>query len=253
MTLPVKKIVAMGGGEVRELETLAIDREIIRLSEKEHPRLLFIPTASSDNEDYWGVIRNNFGSELGCETDVLWLIREKPSMGEIERKILTADLIYVGGGNTLKMMNLWRRLGVDQMLKTAWERGIVLCGMSAGSICWFDSGHSDSRSFRNSENWKYIRVSGLGFIQGIHCPHYDGHTLDLPRREHFSQMMQKTTQMGIAIDNNCAIIFMDDQYKVINSKDKASAWRVFKQNGKVVTRQIAQNDQFSPVTELYER
>jgi dipeptidase E len=95
-----KAIVAIGGGNIRTRGTAAIDREIIRLSHKENPKLLFIPTASSNAEPYWQHIQEYFGGFVKCETDVLFLIREKPSREQIQRKIASADVIYVGGGNT---------------------------------------------------------------------------------------------------------------------------------------------------------
>lgn len=253
MTKQVKKIVAIGGGEIRNSETLAIDKEIIRLTQKKRPKLLFIPTASSDSEGYFKGVDSYFGEKLGCKTDVLYLLKETPSPKEIKDKILDSDIIYVGGGNTLKMMRLWRRLGVDKILKTAWQKGIVLCGLSAGSICWFDSGHSDSMSFYNPKKWKYINVSGLGFIKGIHCPHYDNETLGVPRKTHFSNMIQKIGGMGIAIDENCAIEFLDDKYRVITSKKSAKAFRVYKKDGKVISKKIEQKDQLMPIATLYER
>lgn len=138
----------------------------------------------------------------------------------------------------MKMMKLWRLLGIDEMLKMAWQKGIVLCGISAGSICWFDSGHSDSMSFYNSKKWKYINVRGLGFIKGIHCPHYNSETLGVSRKNDFKKMIAKTGGMGIAIDNNCAIVFKGDKYRVISSKKYANAYKVFKKRGKIISRRI---------------
>ena len=93
--------------------------------------------------------------------------------GKKNPKILfSSDIIYVGGGNTLKMMTIWRKLGVDVLLKQALEKNIVLCGLSAGSICWFNNGNSDSRKFISNSD-KLIKVTGLGFINATHCPHYD--------------------------------------------------------------------------------
>jgi dipeptidase E len=168
-----KAIVAIGGGEIRTRGTAAIDREIIRLSCKKHPKLLFLPTASSDSQRYWEHIQKYFGDFLKCKTDVLYLLKERPSKEQIRLKISSADVIYVGGGNTLFMMRVWRRLGVDRLLRTAYENGTVLSGISAGAICWFDSGHSDSMSFYNPRKWKYINVRGLGLVQGMFCPHYN--------------------------------------------------------------------------------
>src|SRR5579862_3576329 len=167
-----KTIVAIGGGKIGTSARLPIDREIVRLSNKKNPKLLFIPTASSDSELYWKQIRKHFGDFLKCETDVLFLMKEKASREQLRRKISWADIIYVGGGNTLQMMRIWRRLGVDKLLLAAYKKGTVLAGVSAGSICWFDSGHSDSMSFYDPHKWKYVNVKGLGLIQGIHCPHY---------------------------------------------------------------------------------
>jgi len=174
-----RAIVAIGGGEIRTRGTAPIDREIIRLTRKKHPKLLFIPTASSDSERYWKHVQEYFGGFLKCKTDVLFLITEQISPNEIGRKIRWADIIYAGGGNTLQMMRVWRRVGVDKLLKSAYEKGTVLSGISAGAICWFDSGHSDSMSFTNPKNWKYINVKGLGLIRGIHCPHYNSRTRGL--------------------------------------------------------------------------
>lgn len=212
-----KTIVAIGGGDIRTRGTAAIDREIIRLSGKKHPKLLFIPTASSDSERYWKHVQKYFGEFLKCKTDVLFLVNEPPSRDQIRRKILWADIVYVGGGNTLLMMRVWRRLGVDQLLKTAYDKGTVLSGISAGAICWFDSGHSDSMSFYNPQEWEYINVKGLGLVKGIHCPHYNGMTRRVPRRRAFREMIQKTGGIGIAIENNCAIAFIGG--KILQSSE----------------------------------
>jgi dipeptidase E len=249
-----RAIVAIGGGEIRTRGTAAIDREIIRLSNKKNPKLLFIPTASSDSERYWKHVQEYFGEFLKCKTDVLFLIREQPSKEQIRRKILGADIIYVGGGNTLLMMRVWRRLGVDKLLMSAYENGTVLSGISAGSICWFDSGHSDSMSFYNPRKWKYINVRGLGLIRGIHCPHYNGMTRGVPRRKHFRDMIRKTGGTGIAIENNCAIEFIDGRlYRVISSKSYSRAYRLYKKGREVVAEQILQEKQLAPVECLSHR
>jgi dipeptidase E len=249
-----KAIVAIGGGNIRTRGTAPIDREIIRLSGKKNPRLLFIPTASSDSEEYWKNVQEYFGGFLKCKTDVLFLIEEQPSKESIERKILSADIIYVGGGNTLQMMRIWRRLGVDTLLRRAYEKGTVLSGVSAGAICWFDSGHSDSMSFFNPRKWEYIKVRGLGLVNGILCPHYNSMTLGVPRRRHFRDMIQKTGGMGIAIENNCAIEFIDGRYyRVIRSKGSARAYKVYKSRGEVTAEQIRQEKELVPVESLARR
>jgi|SRR5580704_399870 dipeptidase E len=249
-----RAIVAIGGGEIRTRGTATIDREIIRLSNKKNPKLLFIPTASSDSERYWRHIHDYFGKFLKCETDALFLIKDRPSKQQIRRKILSADIIYVGGGNTLQMMRLWRRLGVDRLLISAYENGTVLSGISAGSICWFDSGHSDSMSFYNPRKWTYINVKGLGIIAGTHCPHYNSMTRGVPRRKDFRDMIRNTGGFGIAIENNCAIEFTDGRfYRVISSKSYARAYRVYKSDGEVIAEHIHQKKQLAPIEFLYDQ
>jgi dipeptidase E len=249
-----KAIVAIGGGEIRTRGTADIDREIIRLSNKEHPRVLFVPTASSDSERYWKHFSDYYGKFLKCKADVLLLVNEPPSAQQIERKILSADIVYVGGGNTLFMMRLWRRLGVDRILKAAYEDGIVLTGISAGAICWFDSGHSDSMSFYDPRNWKYINVHGLGLINGVHCPHYNSRTRGVARRKAFREMIQRIGGTGIALENNCAIEFIDGRfYRVITSKSYSRAYRVYRSGGDVVAEQIPKDEQLKPVESLYRR
>ncbi len=249
----MKKIIAIGGGEIAKKETLLIDKEIIRLSGKKHPTLLFIPTASSDAQDYWQWVQKYFGKQLGCKTEVLWLLKEHPSKQHIEKKMLSADIIYVGGGNTLKMMRRWRSLGIDKMLYHAWQKGIVLTGISAGSICWFESGHSDSMSFYNEKKWQYINVNGLGFIKGIHCPHYDSETLGVKRKKNFEAMIKKIGGFGIALDDGCALECIDDTYRILTSKKNAQGYKVYKKNGKVVSEVIEIKKELRPLTELYKR
>ena len=150
------------------------------------------------------------------------------------------------------MMRVWRRLGVDDVLRNAYARGIVLAGISAGSICWFDSGHSDSMSFYNPKNWEYINVRGLGLIRGINCPHYNSSTGGVPRRRSFQEMIGKIGGVGIAIENNCAIEFIDGRFRVIRSKPNARGYRVRRNRGVVKAEQIRTEDGLTPLEALYE-
>ncbi|MEK9159351.1 MAG: peptidase E [Patescibacteria group bacterium] len=210
-------IVAIGGykrGRTKDTAfdtPLKIDRQIVELTGKQKPKALFIPTASSDDAGYVRAIHEVYGEKLGCTMDVLRLIAEKPTHAEIAAKIRWAELIYVGGGNTLMMMNLWRRLGVDKLLKEAYERGAVCCGVSAGSICWFEYGVSDSRQFKNKSSHEYIRVKGLGILKGMHCPHYD----PVPSKENWrlkgAEKLLKKFPKGkfIPIRDGEAVVFRD--------------------------------------------
>ena len=247
------KIVAIGGGDMSSLETLEIDREIISLAGRPRPKALFIPTANSDSVEGWHDFKSVYGRRLGCETDVLYLLDVRPTAGELEKTILSSDLVYVGGGNTLKMMRRWRRLGVDRVLRSAYDRGIVLCGVSAGAICWFAYGHSDSMSFYSPDRWSYIRVKGMGLVNAFACPHYDSETAGVKREQDFHDMVKKQGGMGIAIDNNCAIEFIDEGYRVVTSRPDAGAYRVYRRGGQTVTEIVEQRQDMTPTSELLRR
>ena len=247
------KIVAIGGGDLSTLATEPIDRTIIELSGKSKPHALFIPTASSDSEEYWDAFDRAYRQAYGCTSDVLYLLGDPPAPEEIAGKINRADIVYVGGGNTLKMMRRWRRLGVDALLRDAYTKGAVLCGVSAGAICWFESGHSDSMSFYSPEDWDYIAVTGMGLLKGLACPHYNGETAGILRRRSFHDMVKKKRSAGIAIDNDCAIAVVDDGYKILPAVPEASAYTVFVKDGEIVERRIIRSEEFLPVSNLYQR
>jgi len=246
----MQKIIAIGGGEIGRpgfpVETTSIDKEIILLSGKKKPKLLFIPTASSDSESYFEVVKKHFNKRLGCEVDILYLLKNKQSKKEIERKILSSDIIYVGGGNTLKMMKIWRKLGIDKMLLKARNKGIVLSGISAGAICWFSFGLSDSLLFSN-KNAPMIKVRGLGFIKFLFCPHYD---FEKQREPELKKIMKKTSGMAIAVENCCAIEIIDNNYRIISSKKTAKAYKIYWKNKKYFKEEIQKKKDFTPIKEL---
>jgi len=232
------KIIAIWGGEIREKTTLDIDKEIIRFSGKKNPKILFIPTASSDSEWYFSSIKQNFES-IWWIVDVLYLIKENLSIKEISEKILSSDIIYVGGGNTLKMMTLWRKLWVDKILDQALEKDIVLCGLSAGSMCWFTYGQSDSRKLIHHD--QFIKVTWLGYISALHCPHYNS---EIYRDKDLKRMMRKTTWVAIALEDNCAIQIQNDTYRIITSNENAKAYRIYWKEGKYYKEQIQKTQEF---------
>ena len=245
----MKKIVAMGGGEIGRpgfpVETTQIDKEIMNLTGKKNPRLLFIPTASADSKSYFETVKKHFG-KLGCKTDVLYLINKDLNKKEIEKKIFGSDIIYVGGGNTLKMMKVWKKTGVDKMLKQAYGKGIVLSGLSAGSICWFKYGSSDSRKSINPKA-DLIKVSGLGLINALHCPHYD---FEKDRKPDLKKMTKKTPCVAIAIDNCCAIEVIDDKFRIISSKLSANAYKVYWKANKYYEEVIKKEKELKPLKDL---
>lgn len=241
-------IVAIGGGEMRKLKTFAIDEYIVKITDKQNPRTLFIPTASYEAQGYIDLFNEIYGQKLGCIVDTLLLLNEKLTDAEIKEKILSADIIYVGGGDTVKMMETWKKFRVDEYLKQAYEKGIILSGLSAGSICWFKYGHSDSNSFRNNEGWwDYTRVDGLELINAVHCPHYnqDG-------REGFDEMMLVQDEVGIALEDNCAVVIKDNNFKILKSDEKANAYKIFNIEGKVY-KELIENYEFVSIDKLLDK
>lgn len=240
------KIVAVGGGEMKLGETMEIDREIVRLTGKQYPRLLFLPTACGDAESYYHAVEHHFGNQLGCQTDVLYLIQDKPTLREIEKKILEADAVYVGGGNTARMMRVWRKTGTDAVLRHAYRKGVVLSGISAGAICWFRWGSSDSRKERNPEAG-LIKVTGLDLVHATFCPHYD---VEADRKPHMKALMLKTPGVAIAVDNCCAIEIRDDSYRVISTRPNAHAYRLVYTRKRCVEEQMEEAVMFKPLSHL---
>ena len=245
------RIVAIGGGELKDLETAAIDRRIVELTGRDRPAALFVPTASGDDAGYQETFQRIYGGHFGCRTRALELLRNPPAFEETSAMVLESDLIYVGGGNTLRMMRTWRRLGLDAILAQAASRGVVLSGLSAGAICWFRYGHSDSRSFSStsSQKWDYIWVAGLGLVDALFCPHYHKEGREAP----LSGMIGKRGGIGIACDNNAAIEIVGERYRIVTSQAGAKAYRILKIGGRVVAEDLTPDGDYKPLTTLLRR
>ncbi len=243
----MQKIVAIGGGGLVLRETIAIDREVVRLTERRRPRALFLPTASSDSPDYCTAFQLIYGDRLNCQCDVLLLIKNPPSRAALARSIRQADLIYVGGGNTLKMMRRWRHLGVDRLLHQARKRGTVLSGVSAGANCWFQYGSSVSMKFYRPDDWTFIRVRGLGFLPATCCPHYHREA----REASFAEMIGKHGGVGIALDDHTALQVVDDRYRVLVSQPSGRAYRVERLRDGVSHHRLSPDSDWQSLTALF--
>lgn len=222
--MPRRKIVAIGGGRIfvpcRPPETLAIDEEVIRLAGLERPccqpNFLFIPTASGDDQMYCHGIYNVYEARLGCVFDQLSLISGGLTDREVRAKIDWADIIYVGGGNTSLMMEVWRERGVDKLLTEACDQGKVMCGLSAGAICWFQWGLSDSEKFTNPEGWQPSTVDGLGLIFGAVSPHWDSE--GNWQQAAFPRFLKEKNSSGLSLEDCCALVVVDDKARLISSQ-----------------------------------
>jgi len=218
------KLVCIGGGEIPRIkngiqlpyETKEIDEEIVKLSEKENPKLLFIGTASTNSYNYFLVIKKIF-EDLGCIVSNLDLLKENIDINEVKNEILNTDIIYVGGGNTKFMLEKWRELGVDKFLVEAYNKGIVCSGLSAGSYCWF--------------KLNYDLLEGLGIINAINCVHYE--QKDKEAREKFYNVIKETRLDGIALENCVALEIVDDNMKIIKSNQERNAYKITYKNDEI--------------------
>jgi len=213
------RIVAMGGGEFDGL----LDGFILSLTGRTRPRVCFIPTAGGDRDSAIVDFEATFGDR--AETSYLPLFRR--SGRDLAAHLLEQDVILVGGGNTENMLAVWRIHGLDRALRAAWEAGVVLCGASAGSLCWFETGTTDS--FGPTLE----RLSaGLGFLPGSHCPHYDG---EPSRRPTYHRLIADGMPAGYAVDDWAALYFVGTELReAVAARPAAHAYRVELRDGEVV-------------------
>lgn len=159
----MKQIFVMGGGGFTSDTSLKLERYLVSLSKKQNPKICFLPQASNESREYILKFYQSF-LELGAQPS--WISLFGNVQDGYREKLLSQDIIYVGGGNTRSMLALWREWGIDNILREAYEKGIILSGLSAGMLCWFQWGITDSVKPLGF-------VQGLGLISGTGCPHYD--------------------------------------------------------------------------------
>jgi dipeptidase E len=252
-----RKIVAVGGGEIGRKkimpdgsaqympgETVDIEREIVRMTGQKNPKLLLLATASGDSPLYLDAVRRHFGERLGCDVSWLQLAAQNPSVEEIRKSILGTDIVYVGGGNTNKMIQIWKDKGVDKVLKEALDKGVILSGISAGANCWFKHYSTDSAALdAGAQNGTMLAMAdGLGFIDGVCVPH----TMTEAGRVSFAKEMLATkypNEIFYAIDDFTALIFEEENVRsVVSSLGKqkgAKARRLSAISGQVVETLIS--------------
>jgi dipeptidase E len=172
MTQDRRRILAMGGGGFTMESTLALDRFALELTGKPVPRICFLPTASGDPREQATRFHERFSS-WPCEPSILSLFHLGRDRIDPREHLLAQDVIYVGGGSMRNMLAVWREHSVDEIMRAAWERGIVLAGLSAGAMCWFEGGITMSGGFAASAN-------GLGLVGGSLSVHMDGEPERLP-------------------------------------------------------------------------
>ncbi len=213
----MKQIIAMGGGGFSmEPNNLLLDRYVLTQTAKPRPRVCFVGTASGDAISYIERFYSSFRT-LDCEPSHLSVFNGP--VGNWRDFVLSKDVIYVGGGNTRNLLALWRDWGLDRVMREAWESGIVLAGVSAGSICWFEEGVTDSVP------GPLTPLRCLGFLKGSNCPHYDGESNRRP--SYHALLRAKEIEPGIACDDGAALHFVGDQlHRIVSSRPAARAYRL---------------------------
>ena len=207
-------IVAIGGGEIKSGATAEIDRYIVELTGKSDPTILFLPTASHDAGGYINVVSRTY-RRLGCHFSSLLLYRDPNALSSADEKFAEADIIYIGGGDTSAMLQCFDDRGITERLKSAYARGgKVLCGLSAGAICWFTYGYSDCFAGGGTA---FSEIPALGFIDAVCCPHYDE-----PGRDSFDGFISKSQKVGIAIENRSALVLSGGRFSAVGN----AVWRI---------------------------
>jgi dipeptidase E len=213
-----RHIVALGGGSFRTDPGNPLDDFLLALTAAKRPRVLFVPTASGDAEAVIEAFRRSF-LERHCVPSVLRLFQREHE--DLAPLVLEQDLIFVGGGNTANQQAVWRVHGVDALLVRAWEQGTVLAGVSAGALCWFEEGVTDS--FHPTA----LRpIHGLlGLLDGSFCPHYDSEEQRRPLYRRF--VAEGTLGPGYAADDGVGLHFHGTVLaEAVSFRPGAAAWRV---------------------------
>jgi dipeptidase E len=243
----VGKIVTIGG-VTPPLSLDLIDEEIIRLTQKKNPKVLYLPTAGGDDLGYCDFFKSIYEGKFGCKVDVLFLIRETPTDDEIREKVFSSDIIYIEGGSISRLMATFKKFNLDKILKEAYEKEIVFAGKSAGAFCmakyYFEN--DDVRDFKIDGFNDYIKVECLNFLDFIICPHYnlDGYS------ETMEAMIKEKDVIGIGIDNNCALEIIDGYYRVIATHDSANAYKVYKEGTSIKKEIITKDCNFRSIDKL---
>jgi dipeptidase E len=206
-----RQIVAMGGLD----EEGVLIRFVLGLTGKERPRVCLVPTASAENQELllW------FYRELGGLADCCDISFFPWPPDDLRELVLSQDALFVSGGNTANMLAIWRAHGFDELVREAWEQGVVLAGSSAGMICWFEAGVTDSYG----PELDGMR-DGLGFLPGSACPHYDG---EERRRPVYRELVTNGLPPGIAADDAVALHYVGTELReVVTTREDACAYRV---------------------------
>ena len=258
----MSKIIAIGGGEngrvlpngsKKEYETFAIDKEIVSLTNKKNPHFLFLvhaqPDSKESQESYFQTMKKIYSEQFNCICQDLKTF-ELSNDKIIKEKIEWADIIYEGGGDTDKMISLWKKTGFDKILYKSWQEGKVISGISAGAVCWFNSCNSDSA---NEQNTKFFSVPCLNWIGIYLTPHCN----EPGRYESSIQELKKNGLIGIMLSNCSAIEIVDNKYRIITNPSKKVkepyAIKAYWLNDSYYEEKISISEKYEPLDKLLEK
>jgi dipeptidase E len=221
-----RHIVAMGGGGFSmEPRNPALDDFVLSLARRRRrPRVCFVATASGDSDSYIRRFHEAFPPSRAAATHLTFFER---TVRDLKSFVMEQDVIYVGGGSSANLLAVWRLHGLDKALRAAWNAGVVMAGISAGAICWFENGLTDSfgMPYRGLND-------GLGFVRGACCPHYDG---ERERRPALFRLIKRGFPPTLALDDGAAAHFAGTRLEeIVSSRPKARAVRVALIKGAVV-------------------
>ncbi len=231
----MRKIIAIGGGELRERTTLKIDEYIAKLAKERagenRANALFLPTASHDYMPYYNTFHKVYTGVFNIKPDVALTVFKEVDMEKMRAKFEKADVIYVGGGDTVFMMESWKKSGLLPLIKDAYERGVILAGLSAGAICWFSDIYTDSAYAEPSDGEKYAMYKGLGWINGTISPHYGERMLD------FDKIVCYNYDCAYGVENDAAIVLEDEEI-VGSVTSGGKAWKLERKQGELVKTEV---------------
>jgi dipeptidase E len=230
MEKTLRQIVAFGGGGFSmESGNPLLDEYVLGLCRPRRPRVCFLPSASGDADHYVVRFYRAFPADR-CEASHISLFRREQGPEDLRAHLLAQDLIYVGGGSVVSMLGVWRVHGIDVFLREAWERGVVLCGLSAGSLCWFAEAVT---GFHGAPR----RVEGLGLLPFSNCVHYER---DSSRRSTYHDLLREGMRGGYAAEDGAALHFSGTELsRVVASRPDAWGYRLDAREGEVVETQVA--------------
>jgi dipeptidase E len=230
MQKKLRQIVAFGGGGFSmESGNPLLDDYVLRLTGVDRPKVCFLASASGDADHYIVRFYRAFGSDR-CEASHISLFRREQGPEDLRAHILAQDLVYVGGGSVVSLLGVWRAHGLDTILREAWQRGVVLCGLSAGSLCWFSDAVT---GFHGSPR----AVEGLGLLPFSNCVHYETRS---SRRRAYHDFLRAGMRSGYAAEDGAALHFVGTELsRVVASRPEARGYRLDAVGDRVVEMRIA--------------